>query len=69
MGLLNPPLVDTALDTIGNTRVVRLRHIVPEGHAQVFLKLESLNPTGSYKDRMAKSIIEQAEHRGELNRV
>lgn len=61
-----PPPVDTALDTIGNTRVVRLRRVVPEGHAQVFLKLELLNPTGSYKDRMAKSMIEQAELRGEL---
>ena len=61
-----PPPVDTALDAIGNTRVVRLRRVVPEGCAQVFLKLESLNPTGSYKDRMAKSMIEEAERRGEL---
>lgn len=61
-----PSPVHTVLDTIGNTRVVRLRHVVPEGHAQVFLKLESLNPTGSYKDRMARSMIEEAEKRGEL---
>ena len=49
-----PPLVDTALDGISNRRVVRLRRVVPEGHAQVFLKLESFNPTISYKDRVAK---------------
>jgi cysteine synthase len=61
-----PPPVDTALDAIGNTRVVQLHRIVPEDHAKVFLKLESLNPTGSYKDRMAKSMIEEAERRGDL---
>lgn len=66
MGFPHPQPVETALDTIGNTRVVRLRRVVPEGHAHVFLKLESLNPTGSYKDRMAKSMIEQAERRGDL---
>ncbi|KAJ5462812.1 pyridoxal phosphate-dependent enzymebeta subunit [Penicillium sp. IBT 31633x] len=61
-----PPPVDSALDAIGNTPVVRLRHLVPAGHAKVFLKLESLNPTGSYKDRMARSIIEEAESQGKL---
>lgn len=61
-----PPPVGTALEAIGNTPVVRLRRVVPEGAARVFVKLESLNPTGSYKDRMARSIIEEAEGRGEL---
>jgi cysteine synthase len=61
-----PPPSDTALDAIGNTPVVRLRHVVPEGHARVFVKLEYFNPTGSYKDRMAKSMIEGAERRGDL---
>ena len=61
-----PPLVSTALDAIGNTRVVHLRRVVPGDHAEVFLKLESLNPTGSYKDRMARSMIEEAERRGDL---
>ncbi|KAJ5098395.1 pyridoxal phosphate-dependent enzyme beta subunit [Penicillium argentinense] len=61
-----PSPVDSALDAIGNTPVVRLRRVVPEGHAKVFLKLEYLNPTGSYKDRMAKSMIEQAESKGKL---
>lgn len=61
-----PPPVETALNAIGNTPVVRLRRVVPDGSAQVFLKLEYYNPTGSYKDRMAKSIIEEAERRGDL---
>ncbi|WP_261330873.1 pyridoxal-phosphate dependent enzyme [Rhizobium leguminosarum] len=43
-----------------------MRRVVPEGCAQVFLKLEHFNPTGSYKDRMVKSIIEEAERRGDL---
>ncbi|KAK7423078.1 hypothetical protein QQZ08_009245 [Neonectria magnoliae] len=59
-----PAPSSSALDAIGNTPVVRLHSVVPEGHADVFLKLEYLNPTGSYQDRMAKSIIEEAEHRG-----
>ena len=54
------------LGAIGNTPVVELTKVVPEGSARIFLKLESLNPTGSYKDRMAKSIIEEAERRGDL---
>ncbi|KAJ5592285.1 pyridoxal phosphate-dependent enzyme beta subunit [Penicillium hordei] len=65
--MASPPFpVESALDAIGNTPVVRLRRVVPEGHAKVFLKLEYLNPTGSYKDRMAKSMIEQAEIKGKL---
>ncbi|KAH6953583.1 tryptophan synthase beta subunit-like PLP-dependent enzyme [Fusarium avenaceum] len=54
------------LDTIGNTPCVRLNSVVPEACAQVYLKLEFFNPTGSHKDRMAKSIIEEAEKRGSL---
>ncbi|WP_261335216.1 pyridoxal-phosphate dependent enzyme [Rhizobium leguminosarum] len=66
MQLSPPPPVESALNAIGNTPVIRLRRVVPEGCAQVFLKLEYFNPTGSYKDRMAKSIIEEAERRGDL---
>ena len=54
------------LDTIGNTPLVRLERLVPSGSAEVLLKLESVNPTGSYKDRMALSMIECAERRGDL---
>ncbi|KAF5599636.1 cysteine synthase [Fusarium pseudoanthophilum] len=64
---LNPPKpVSSILDAIGNTPVVKLRHVVPENCADVYVKLEFFNPTGSYKDRMAKSMIEEAEHRGSL---
>ncbi|KAH7129158.1 tryptophan synthase beta subunit-like PLP-dependent enzyme [Dactylonectria macrodidyma] len=62
---VSPP-TDTVLDTIGNTPCVRLKHIVREGYANIFLKLEYFNPTGPYKDRMAKSMIEAAEKRGGL---
>lgn len=62
-----PPLpVETMLKAIGNTPVVRLRRVVPQGAAEVYVKLEYYNPTGSYKDRMAKSMIEEAERRGDL---
>jgi cysteine synthase len=56
----------STLDVIGNTPVVRLRSVVPANAATVLVKLEYLNPTGSYKDRMARAIIEGAEQRGEL---
>lgn len=54
------------LEAIGNTPLVRLGKLVPEGAAAVFVKLEYYNPTGSYKDRMALSMIERAEARGTL---
>ncbi len=56
----------TVLDAIGNTPVVQLRRVVPAGAADVFVKLEYYNPTGSYKDRMALAMIEEAEKRGTL---
>ena len=56
----------TILDTIGNTPLVRLRKIVPPGSADVLVKLEYFNPTGSYKDRMALAMIEEAEKSGNL---
>jgi cysteine synthase A len=49
------------LSAIGNTPLVRLRKIVPEDCADIYIKLEYFNPTGSYKDRMALAIIEEAE--------
>lgn len=54
------------LSAIGNTPLVRLSRIVPKGAADVWVKLEYYNPTGSYKDRMALSMIERAERRGDL---
>jgi cysteine synthase A len=51
---------------VGGTPVVRLNEIVPEGAADVLVKLEWFNPTGSYKDRMALAMVEEAEKRGDL---
>src|SRR5688572_27224879 len=62
----SPPVVDSVLATIGHTPVVRLRRVVKEGSADVFVKLEYFSPTGSYKDRMALAMIEGAEARGTL---
>ena len=54
------------LSRIGNTPLVELEAIVPGGSARVFLKIESENPTGSMKDRMALAMIEAAERDGRL---
>jgi cysteine synthase A len=54
------------LSAIGNTPLVDLARVVPEGAARVCVKLEYYNPTGSYKDRMALAMIERAERRGDL---
>lgn len=61
-----PSRSPTALDAIGGTPIVQLRKIVPRGSADVFVKLEYFNPTGSYKDRMAFAMIDEAEKRGDL---
>ncbi len=50
-----------ALEAIGNTPIVKLNKVVPDYAADVWVKLEGGNPTGSYKDRMALAIIEGAE--------
>jgi cysteine synthase A len=54
------------LHAIGNTSMVRLRKVVPPGCADVFVKLEWENPTGSVKDRMAHAVISRAEEDGRL---
>lgn len=54
------------LQTIGNTPLVKLTKMVPEHCADIYVKLEYFNPTGSYKDRMALAIIEEAELRGDI---
>lgn len=59
-------VADHVLATIGHTPVVRLRKVVPPDSAEVFVKLEFFNPTGSYKDRMALAMVEGAERRGAL---
>ena len=55
-----------ALAAIGSTPVVRAERLVEPGMAEVWVKLESANPTGSYKDRMALAMIEGAERDGRL---
>jgi len=54
------------LARIGNTAMVELRHLVPEGSARILVKCENENPTGSMKDRMALAMIEAAEADGRL---
>ncbi|HTM01012.1 MAG TPA: cysteine synthase family protein [Candidatus Omnitrophota bacterium] len=55
------------LDAVGNTSVVRLRGVVPANAADLLIKLEWENPTGSMKDRMARAVIERAEKDGRLH--
>jgi cysteine synthase len=54
------------LGAIGSTPIVRLERLAEPGSAEVWVKLESANPTGSYKDRMALAMIEGAERDGRL---
>ena len=54
------------LRAIGNTTMVRLRKVLPPGCADIFVKLEWENPTGSMKDRMAEAVISRAEEDGRL---
>ena len=61
-----PNRVEHAYDLVGYTPVVRLNRIVPKGSAKVYVKLESANPGGSVKDRIALSMIQDAEARGTL---
>ncbi|MGB2825687.1 MAG: cysteine synthase A [Thermoplasmata archaeon] len=56
--------LDSILEAIGDTPVVRLGRIVPGDVAAVYAKIESLNPMGSVKDRIAKGMIDDAERRG-----
>jgi cysteine synthase A len=55
---------NSVINAIGNTSLVELKKIVPKSSSRVFVKLEWANPTGSMKDRMAKTVIENAEKKG-----
>lgn len=59
-------VVNNIADLIGDTPLVKLNRIVPEGGADVYMKLEMFNPSGSVKDRAAYSMIVEAEKSGEL---
>jgi cysteine synthase A len=59
-------IVETILDLIGGTPVVKLHRLPPAGSATVWAKLESYNPGGSVKDRIARSMVKAAEESGRL---
>ena len=59
-------IADTVLDLVGGTPMVRLNRVVQPGWAEVVAKVESMNPAGSVKDRIALSMIEAAENSGRL---
>jgi cysteine synthase A len=56
---------ESVVDTIGDTPSIRVNHLAPE-HVRLYVKAEFFNPASSVKDRLAISIIEEAERRGEL---
>ena len=59
-------VVESILDLIGNTPMVKLHKVVDKGFADVYAKLEMFNPGGSVKDRIALNMVEQAEKKGLL---
>jgi len=65
--LSRPKIADNILDVIGNTPMVRLNRVTEGCVAEVVAKLESNNPANSVKDRIAKSMIMEAEERGDIS--
>lgn len=59
--------VETVIDVVGHTPLVRLEHLGPDNGSQIWVKLEGNNPAGSIKDRAARSMIEEAEKRGSIH--
>ena len=66
LGIVRAARVHSILDLVGSTPVVRLNRVIPPGSATVWVKLESANPGGSVKDRIALSMVQAAEARGSL---
>jgi len=62
--MARPKLMNNILEAVGNTPMVRLNRMTPEGSATVYAKLESFNPMWSVKDRVAKEMVEVAERKG-----
>jgi cysteine synthase A len=58
-------IYNSILDTVGRTPIVRINNLGPK-HVNLFVKVESFNPMGSVKDRLALGVIEDAERKGEL---
>ena len=54
------------MDLVGNTPLMKLKTLTQGDCADIYIKFEAANPTGSMKDRMALSMIEGAERRGDL---
>ena len=61
-------MAEDILQTIGNTPIVRINKLNPNKNTTIYAKLEGLNPTGSIKDRIALSMIQQAEIEGKLTK-
>lgn len=59
-------IYQSILETIGNTPIVKLNHMTTAEMAEIYVKVESFNPGGSVKDRIALRMIEDAEHSGKL---
>ena len=59
-------IADNVLDLVGGTPMVRLNRVVPAGSAEILAKVESMNPAGSVKDRIALNMIAAAEAEGRL---
>lgn len=59
-------MFNSILDTIGNTPLVRIRHLCKVPNVEIYAKLEGFNPTGSIKDRIALKMIQQARDEGSL---
>lgn len=59
-------IYNSVVDMIGQTPMVKLRRLVPVGSADVYVKLERFNPSGSVKDRAAYNLIHTAEEQGLL---
>jgi cysteine synthase A len=59
-------IAESVVDVVGGTPLVRLNRVVPSGGARVLAKMESLNPGGSVKDRIAVAMVAEAERSGRL---
>ena len=68
MKMPSPDYKENILQSIGNTPLVRINKLNPNPNVTIFAKLEGFNPTGSIKDRIALTMIEQAEQEGKLRK-
>lgn len=66
--ILKKPIANDITETIGNTPLVRINKLAEDIDAEVLVKVESFNPVSSVKDRVAVSMIEDAEKSGKINK-